>query len=122
MPIVDVQVVYEKNSPLEPSCAQALADSLGRVFGSKPGQNWVRLHPIEVSCYAENDTRLATRELPVFVALLLANPLHGAELLTQAAAVAKAVAACLVRPVERVHVEYAPSGTGRIALGGTLAE
>jgi hypothetical protein len=38
----------------------------------------------------------------------------------EAKALAEAVAACLGRQVQRVHIEYEPDGRGRVAFGGKL--
>jgi len=42
----------------------------------------------------------------------------GPALLAEVAAVTQAVAHCVARPLERVHVQYAAPGAGRQAFGG----
>jgi hypothetical protein len=80
----------------------------------------VRLQALEASHYAENGTTLSEQDLPVFVSLLLAHPPRGAELEAQVVAVSRAVARCVARAPERVHVEYAPAAVGRMAFGGVV--
>ena len=120
MPIVDIELVREPQAVAPDVSAQALADALGRAFGSAPGHTWVRLHTLDAAAYAENDSSLAATELPVFVTVLHAHPPLGAALDAQALAVTHAVATCLACESERVHVLYAPPGAGRQAFGGTL--
>lgn len=80
----------------------------------------MRLIEISKSGYAENGEALEDNELPVFVQVLHADwPDEGARV-REAEALTKAVAASLGRQVERVHIEYAPPGRGRIAFGGKL--
>jgi hypothetical protein len=38
----------------------------------------------------------------------------------EARAIAQTVGACVQRSPQQVHVEYAPSGRGRVAFGGNL--
>jgi len=61
-------------------------------------------------------------ELPAFVTILHAHPPAGAALAAEVLAVTSAVANCLGRPAERVHVQYAPAAAGRQAFGGKLVE
>lgn len=118
MPIVDVQVVVVEGTSVPDGTAKALADQLATVFASSPGRVWVRLALLPAGCYAENDASATV--LPVFLRVLLAD-LPPPELLSvQSKAIAGAVAACLNRRPELVHVEYAPAGRGRVAFGGQL--
>jgi len=120
MPLVDVQVVVAEGTSVPDGTAKALADSLATVFASAPRRVWVRLEQLPAGCYAENDE--SGTVLPVFVRVLLAD-LPPAELLSaQSRAIAGAVAACLIRQPELVHVEYAPPGRGRVAFGGELLQ
>jgi len=122
MPIVDVQLVCKQGTAALPVSAQALADSLGRAFGSAPGRTWVRVHILSSASYAENAAPLNEAELPAFVIVLQAHPPEGEALANEVLAVTRAVAACIGRPVERVHVQYSPPGAGRQAFGGKLVE
>jgi hypothetical protein len=120
MPIVDIEVVTQAaGSPRLPE-ARALADALGRVFGSATGRTWVRVHALDAACYAENDSPVAAGDLPVFVTVLHARPPTGAALQAEVSALTEAVAACAAREVSRVHVSYAPAAAGRQAFGGRL--
>lgn len=121
MPIVDVQIVCKQGADAQPAPpAQALADQLGQVFGSGPGRTWVRIHTLPDCAYAENGVGAEDDGLPAFVTVLHAHPPAGEALAGEVLAVSEAVAAWLGRPVERVHVQYAPAGAGRQAFGGKL--
>ena len=116
MPIVDVHCVGASLP-----AADALADVIGDALHLPPGRVWVRLHPLPAEHYAENGGPLQGA-LPVFVTILHARPPSGAALKAEVAALTRAVAGVCGRPAERVHVEYAPAGAGRIAFGGRLVE
>lgn len=123
MPIVDVQIVCKEGADAQPAApAQALADQLGQVFGSGPGRTWVRIHTLPDRAYAENHIRVEDAGLPAFVTILHAHPPAGEALVVEVLAISAAVASWLGRPVERVHVQYAPAGAGRQAFGGRLVE
>lgn len=121
MPIVDVTLVTAV-AQVPAGLAIALADALGAVLQHPPGRVWVRVSARPSHAYAENAIRLAPDELPVFVCVLHADLPDPTTLATQAAAIAAAVGACVGCARERVHVEYAPAGRGRIAFGGKLLE
>jgi phenylpyruvate tautomerase PptA (4-oxalocrotonate tautomerase family) len=121
MPIVDVCFVEPGSTVSSLPTAQQLADAIGRALASEPGSTWVRLQALDRAQYAENDLSPGDVEPPVFVTVLLANPPADSALAAQALLVTEAVARCFGRPAERVHVEYAPAGAGRMAFGGRLA-
>lgn len=120
MPMVDIELVCETPSDAGAVSTRALADALGEVFRSPPGRTWVRLRVLRATAYAENGVDAAVSGLPVFVTVLHAHPPTGPALADEALAVTAAVAGCLARPPERVHVQYAPPGAGRQAFGGQL--
>lgn len=120
MPIVDVQVVTHASDAPRRSLARELADAIGAALAAPLGRVWARLSWLPTDRYAENGCDLAEVEMPVFVTLLHADPPDGLARAAEAQAVASAVAACVGRSVDRVHVEYAPAGRGRIAFGGKL--
>jgi phenylpyruvate tautomerase PptA (4-oxalocrotonate tautomerase family) len=120
MPIVDVEIVCDAAQGAGAPSATALADALGQVFGSAPGQTWVRLRLLDLLAYAENGVSLAALEAPVFVTVQHAQLPQGAALQAELAAVTQAVAHSLGRAAERVHVQYAPPAAGRQAFGGRL--
>ena len=122
MPIVDIELVCETEAHFNTVSARALADALGQAFGSPPGHTWVRLHLLGSSAYAENGVTVDGSELPAFVTVLQAHCLTASALVAEVAAVTGAVAKCIARPLERVHVLYAPPGAGRQAFGGRLVE
>lgn len=118
MPIVDVQLVAE--DPRVPDdLASRVAESLAGVFRSPAGRVWVRLSVLPATHYAENGAQ-GPAAMPVFVRVLHADLPADDVLAAQALAISKAVAACVARPSESVHVEYAPAGRGRMAFGGQL--
>jgi phenylpyruvate tautomerase PptA (4-oxalocrotonate tautomerase family) len=120
MPIVTVEVVVEAGGSIAPDLARALANGVGRVFGSPPGQTWVRLHTLDKTRYAENDSSLEASELPVFVTVLKREPLSGHALETEVASLTEAIARAVGRPPASVHLEYAPEAVSRLAFGGKL--
>jgi phenylpyruvate tautomerase PptA (4-oxalocrotonate tautomerase family) len=121
MPILDIELVQADDAP-PPTAAltQALADAAGRALGVAPGRTWVRLRTLPAAHYAEGETVVAADELPVFATVLHAHPPQGDALAAEAAALTQALAACLGRSTQRVHVQYAPAAGGRQAFGGVL--
>lgn len=120
MPIIDVHFAGSLPSEADAQeLAARLADALGDALAQPPGRLWLRLHPLPH--YAENGG-LPAGAAPVFVTVLHATPPAGEALRAEIAALTAAVAAVAGRPRERVHVEYAPAGAGRIAFGGRLVE
>ena len=122
MPIVDIELVCESEADFTTVQVRALADALGQAFGSPPGLTWVRMHFLRSSAYAENSVIVDGSELPAFVTVLHAHCPDGSALLAEITAVTDAVAKCIARPLERVHVLYTPHGAGRQAFGGRLVE
>jgi phenylpyruvate tautomerase PptA (4-oxalocrotonate tautomerase family) len=122
MPIVDVEIVGEGASAGDAVSARALADALGPVFGSPAGRTWVRLRRLDRQAYAENEVALGEPDWPVFVTVQHAHPPAGPALASELAAVTQAVAQCVARSPERVHVQYAAAGAGRMAFGGRVVE
>ena len=120
MPIVEVEVVCRAESDFRRFSPMALADALGRIFGSRPGTAWVKLRFLSASRYAENEATLGSGELPAFVSVLHARVPDEETLAAEAKAVTEAVASWVGRPSERVHVRYEPPAAGRQAFGGNL--
>lgn len=117
MPIVDIHWAGAPPASAD-DMAAALADAIGDALQQPPGRVWVRLHLIH---HAENGGPLAGAQ-PVFVTLMHAHPPMGDALRAEVMAVTQAVAQVSSRPRERVHLEYAAPGAGRMAFGGRLVE
>jgi hypothetical protein len=120
MPLVDVTVVdleaVLRSAGVE---AQQLADALGDALGVAAGRVWLRLHDLAPARYAEN--RSAREGLgPVFVSVLHAQPPDGAAREAEVTLLTGVVAHLLRLDADRVHIEYAPAGAGRVAFGGLL--
>jgi phenylpyruvate tautomerase PptA (4-oxalocrotonate tautomerase family) len=122
MPIVDVTLVLARGAVAPTGSAQLLAHALGLALNAPPGHVWVRLHELDADRYAENDATVDDSELPVFVTVLHAHRPVATDLQSEVDALVRAIASCLDRPRERVHVEYAAAGAGRVAFGGKLVQ
>jgi phenylpyruvate tautomerase PptA (4-oxalocrotonate tautomerase family) len=120
MPIIDVEIVIAPRAALPAGLAQALADAAGRMLDAPAGRVWVRLRTLDATQYAENGEPHEPDGLPVFVTVLHARMPAMPELAAEARSLGTAIAACVGTRPDRVHVEYAPPGSGRIAFGGTL--
>lgn len=117
MPIIDIHWAGAPPASAD-DMAAALADAIGDALQQPPGRVWVRLHFVH---HAENGGPLAGAQ-PVFVNVLHAQPPAGDALKAEITAITSAVAAASGRPRERVHLEYAAPGAGRIAFGGRFVE
>ena len=123
MPIVDIEVVTNASETVAgKEQLQCLADELGDLFGSEPGDTWIRLRSMDRRGYAENRTLVDGRVRPTFVSVLRYELPDAAELRREMAGIAEAVARILDRPRENVHVLYSPGAKGRIGFGGKLEE
>jgi phenylpyruvate tautomerase PptA (4-oxalocrotonate tautomerase family) len=122
MPIVTVELVTDPDRPLDPNLTQSLADAVGRVLCSPPGQAWVRLRLLPRDSYAENGALVPAAELPVFVTVLERQPSTGKELHAEVTSLTYAIAQVIGCPGSCVHVEYAPAAVGRVAFGGKLVQ
>jgi phenylpyruvate tautomerase PptA (4-oxalocrotonate tautomerase family) len=121
MPILDIELVQPDGAPPpDAALTQALADVAGGALGMPPGRTWVRLRTLPAAHYAENGSAVAPDELPVFATVLHARPPQGEVLAAELDALTQALAACLGRATQRVHVQYAPAAAGRQAFGGVL--
>jgi phenylpyruvate tautomerase PptA (4-oxalocrotonate tautomerase family) len=122
MPIVDVTIVVGRDERVAAGLTQTLADAVGRVLNSSPGQTWVRLHLLGQDRYAENQSTLSSADFPIFVVVLTWELPDQTQLVDAIAKLTDAISEATGRPSDRVHVEYAPSAVGRVAFGGKLAE
>lgn len=119
MPILDVCWVGALPADAA-ELASRLADAAGDALNAAPGRVWVRLHPLPAEHYAENGGPVPGAP-PLFVRIMHARPPAGAALQAEVAALTAALARASGRPAERVHLEYAPAGAGRMDFGGRLA-
>jgi phenylpyruvate tautomerase PptA (4-oxalocrotonate tautomerase family) len=122
MPIVTVEVVVDPDRALVHGLTQSLADAVGRILKSPPGQTWIRLRSIRCDEYAENEVFVDSAELPVFVTILERQPPAGAMLQAEVTALTNGIAQIMGRPFTCVHVEYAPAAVGRVSFGGKLVQ
>jgi hypothetical protein len=122
MPIVDVCPVLSASRKLPPDAAQTLADSIARVLSVETGRVWVRMTELQDGKYAESEATVEDDGLPVFVQTLHADWPGEDARVKEAEERAETVASSLRRPVEHVHVEYAPPGRIRVAFGGQLVQ
>jgi phenylpyruvate tautomerase PptA (4-oxalocrotonate tautomerase family) len=118
MPIVDACIVVQEGEPAPSNAAKTIANAIAATLSAAPGRVWVRLQLLPHSRYAENGDEV--EPYPVFLRILHADPKKVEELEQEAVKLANAVGSCLGRSSELVHIEYAPSGRGRIAFGGRL--
>jgi phenylpyruvate tautomerase PptA (4-oxalocrotonate tautomerase family) len=120
MPILEVEVVVGETDRLPSDLAARLADAAGEVFGAPAGRIWVRLRALPREQYAENGGGPPAGVLPVFVKVLKARQASPEELRREVQELTEAIAGACGRPMDNVHVVYAPKGAGRAAFGGRL--
>ncbi len=120
MPILDLEIVLRPAELLAPGLAGDIADRCGEVFGSPPGNTWVKLRSVPREHYAENGGGPPEGVYPVFVSVLKAHPPAPEALPAEVARLTAAIAQATGRPAEYVHVFYLPAGAGRVAFGGEV--
>ena len=118
MPIIKALLVISEHEAVPEGMAQGIASAAAQVFGSAPGRVWVTVQHLPAGSYAENS--VASPPNPVFIEVLHADLSASDVLASEAKALAEAIAACLGRSPELVHIEYAAPGRGRVAFGGKL--
>ena len=119
MPILDIEIVSDRQEKILGRITQALADELGAAFGAAAGKVWVKVRTLPREQYAENG---GAAPMPVFVTVTASAPPAGAELVERIGMIVAAVARITNRPRENIHVEFLPPARGRIAFGGRLVE
>jgi phenylpyruvate tautomerase PptA (4-oxalocrotonate tautomerase family) len=119
MPILDIEIVSDRQERILGRITQGLADELGKAFGAAPGKLWVKVRTLPREQYAENG---GAAPMPVFVTVTASAPPAGEELRSRIALITDAVARLTNRPRENIHVEFLPAARGRIAFGGQLVE
>lgn len=119
MPILEIEIVLQPGESLPSSLAQKIADHAAAVFGSPPGNTWVRLRAIPEAQYAENGS-IPPGVFPVFVTILKAVLPEPHVLQQELDQLTRTLAEACARPKENVHILYLPPGAGRVAFGGRL--
>ena len=122
MPIVTVELVADSDHASERNLAQALADAIGLVLASPPGQTWVRLRWLARHEYAENESSVSADQLPVFVSVVKRQLPPAPELQAEVSALTEAIAKTVNRPAACVHVAYEPAAAGRVSFGGRIVQ
>ena len=120
MPILEVDFICPDESGTSSDLARRIADSAAGVFGSSPGETWVRLNLVPRSRYAENEGGPPEGVLPVIVRVLKRRSPRGPSLASEVEALTEAIAKACGRPPENVHLIYAPDAEGRVAFGGRI--
>lgn len=118
MPILTVEIVTRPQEQFDSQLAAELADRSGQIFGSPPGNTWVKVRFIAPEHYAENDSQ--DEVFPVFVSILKAKWPPANDRQAEIAQLAETIAQICTRPRENVHILYLPPGAGRVAFGGKL--
>ena len=121
MPILTIEITGAAGAHA-PDLAARIANVAGAVFGSAPGQTWVRLRWLGGGDYAENGGGPPPDVHPVFVSVIEAHPPEGGERERRAASLTIAITEACDRPADNVHVIYEPPGAGRVAFGGRLVD
>ncbi len=119
MPIVDIEIVEQPGHSLPTNLANLLAACIGEVLHAQAGTVWVKLHRLALADYAESDGN-PNSITPIFVNVLMRLPPQGEELAAMMRELTVAIAEVCERPIENVHVLFAPSARGRQAFGGEL--
>ena len=120
MPIISIQLVTSAVDEMSNGNVQRLANELGALFGSDPGETWIRVTYLPRTHYAENDAIVGPAIKPTFVEVLKSSLQDQDSLANEAELITNIVAAGLSRPKENTHVLYLPAGINRMAFGGNL--
>jgi len=119
MPIIDVEIVLRSNESIREEVVSELANELGEIFHSSPGQTWIKLHPLSADQYAENGGT-PDGVYPIFVTVMKSKLSSFEEMQKEVAKITGAIAQICGRPSDNIHVIYQPAGRGRVAFGGTI--
>jgi len=120
MPILDLEIILRPDELLAPGLAGDIADRCGEVFGSAPGNTWIKLRTVPREHYAENGGGPPEGVDPVFVSVLKARLPAPEALSAEVARLTAAIAQATGRPAEHVHIIYLPAGVGRVAFSGEV--
>lgn len=122
MPILHVEIVTDRDHPLEQGLAARFAEAASEILETGRGETRVRLTPVPAEDYAENGMAADACPRPVFVTILRYTLPARPELAGEARRMAAAFSAIADRPKEQVHLHFLPPGRGVVAFGGELAE
>lgn len=117
MPILNIEFIGNVEKI---NLSRSLADAIGAVMGSSPGQTWVKVKFLPTEFYAENNCAKPAFE-PVFVSVLMRALPEQEERTRLADGLSGVIASISERPKESVHVIFEPEGQGRVAFGGVLS-
>ncbi len=120
MPVLDVEIITRPGESIDPHLASELAQRAGEIFGSAPGNTWVKVRPLAGENYAENHDSPPGDVYPVFVSVLKAKLPSPDALRREVDRLTAAIAQICNRSTQNVHIIYLPEGTGRIAFGGKV--
>ena len=120
MPIVEVEIVLREGESLKQDLAASLADHIGGIFASPPGNTWVKLRALPIQNFAENAQSSDEAVFPVFVSILKAKPTPAGKLASEVEPLTRIVAQLCNHPEENVHLIYLPGGTGWVSFGGKI--
>jgi len=120
MPVIEIEIVLRNDEKLNDNAAGVIADELGEILSSHPGQTWVKLHTLAPERYAENGVNPPDGVYPIFVTILKAQETPVENLQKEVDQICKAIAEIFDRPAENVHLLCLPPAAGRIAFGGKI--
>ncbi|MFA5631805.1 MAG: hypothetical protein WC997_09855 [Porticoccaceae bacterium] len=122
MAIVDIELVVQegKDPYLGQEQIQSIADTLGRIFETKPNRTWVKIRYLPGGQYAQNEAPDAVAALPAFITVLKNRPPAPDQMAGQMSAIARELAPIIGRPAASIHVLYEASARGRLGIGGVL--
>ena len=121
MPILDLEYTCSNGKSIPQNAVQRIADFAAKVFGSGPGQTWVKARSLEKGSYAENGIAPNDLPAPVFVTVLKRKIGSEEELAGEANELAEGIGFILNTAKENVHVKF-EEGLGRVAFGGKLLQ
>src|SRR5215216_2753952 len=119
MPIIDIEIVLRANESIRDHMVSELADELGEIFHSPPGETWIKVHPLSTDQYAENGGR-PDGIYPIFVTVVKSKLSSFEESQKEMTKITGAVAQICGRPSDTIHVIYQPECRGRVAFGGKI--
>src|SRR4030066_360628 len=120
MPILEVDFICLDERSTSSDLARRIVDGAAEVFGSSPGETWVRLNLVDRSRYAENGGGPPGGGLPGIFRGPEGRSPRCASLASEVDALTQAIAKACERPPENVHLIYAPDAEGRVAFGGHI--